>query len=86
MAETLEAQLQFTFANVCAVIEDAGGTIGDIIKFTFWMVDRNCRPALNIEWEKMFPDPANRPARHVMRGNLDGNMLVQCDFIAILKR
>jgi 2-iminobutanoate/2-iminopropanoate deaminase len=83
-ARTLELQLQLTFANVASVIRDAGGDIDDIVKMTFWMVDRSHRPLLNFEWEKMFPDPQNRPTRHVMRGNLDGDMLVQCDFIAVV--
>lgn len=82
--DSLQEQLRLTFANVEAVIRDAGGSVDDIVKMTFWMTDRAQRNALNVEWERMFPDPATRPARHVMKGNLDGYMQVQCDFIAVL--
>ena len=82
--ERLEEQLRLTFANVDAVVRSAGGSVEDIIKMTFWMADRSQRKALNVEWERMFPDPSSRPARHVIKGGLDPYMQVQCDFIAVL--
>jgi hypothetical protein len=33
----------------------------------------------------MFPDEKSRPARHAMERPLEGGMLVQCDFMAVLK-
>jgi len=42
------------------------------------------RVALNAEWEKMFPDPASRPARHTLQLPADSRALVQCDFTAVI--
>lgn len=83
-AETLPEQLSLVFRHVQTIVEAGGGSVDDIIKMTFWMCDRADRPLLNVEWEKMFPDQEDRPSRHVMRGNLDGAMLVQCDFVALI--
>ena len=68
----LAKQVTNLFTHVRTAIETAGGTPDDIIKMTFWMTNRSHRPALNVERERMFPDPSNRPARHMMKGNLDG--------------
>jgi 2-iminobutanoate/2-iminopropanoate deaminase len=32
----------------------------------------------------MFPDAQSRPARHTMDAPLDGEKLVECDFIAVI--
>lgn len=85
-AETLEEQVALMFRHVASVVEAAGGTTSDIVKMTVWLRDRALRPVVNTHWLEMFPDPENRPARHTMRGNLDGNMQVQCDFVAVLDK
>ena len=53
-------------------------------KMTIWMKDKSQRHVINPHWEEMFPDPQDRPARHALKSDLDGDMLVQCDFIAVL--
>jgi 2-iminobutanoate/2-iminopropanoate deaminase len=83
-AESLEDQLRFMFQHVRAVMEAAGGSPDDIIKFAVTMTDRAQRPALNVEWLKMFPDEHSRPARHTSEGNLSPGMLVQCDIMAVI--
>ncbi|MBV8168439.1 MAG: RidA family protein [Alphaproteobacteria bacterium] len=84
VAPTLEAQCAFMFEHVKTIVEAAGGTPDDIIKLTVWMTDRGQRAALNAEWLKMFPDEHARPARHTMQTPLDGGLLIQCDFTAVL--
>ena len=84
VAPTLEAQCAHMFQHVRAIVEAAGGTTDDIIKLTVWMNDRSQRDALNREWVKMFPDEHTRPARHTMRAQLDGGMLIQCDVMAVI--
>jgi 2-iminobutanoate/2-iminopropanoate deaminase len=84
LGATLEEQCALMFANVRRIVEGGGGTTDDIVKMTVWMVDRSQRDALNAQWLTMFPDPANRPARHTMQSNLDLGKLVECDFIAVL--
>ncbi|MEF2070702.1 RidA family protein [Consotaella aegiceratis] len=83
-AEGLDRQCALMFAHVREIVEAAGATTDDIIKVTLWMKDRSQRAVVNPHWEAMFPDPANRPARHAMQGDLQGGMLIQCDFIAVL--
>jgi 2-iminobutanoate/2-iminopropanoate deaminase len=58
--------------------------LSDIIKMTLWMKDRGLRHLVNPHWEAMFPDPSSRPARHALKADLEGGMLIQCDFIAVL--
>ena len=86
IAPTLEEQLALTFGHMRRIIEAAGGTTDDIIKITVWLGDRGQRAPLNDEWLKMFPDEKNRPARHVMQGEFEGAMLIQCDFVAVLEK
>jgi len=84
LPEVLAAQCDHMLANMKAVIEAAGGTADDIIKVNVFMRDRSQREPLNQAWERMFPDPASRPARHAQPLTIDGPALVQCDFIAVL--
>jgi 2-iminobutanoate/2-iminopropanoate deaminase len=85
MPATLEGQVTNIFKHIRACVEAAGGTVDDIIKVTFWMKQPSTgRAALNGEWEKMFPDPNSRPARHtqVLGGDAPGQ--VTCDVIAVI--
>jgi 2-iminobutanoate/2-iminopropanoate deaminase len=61
-----------------------GGTTDDIIKLTVFLRDRADRAALNVEWLKMFPDAKSHPARHAQQLPDGGNLLVQCDFMAVI--
>ncbi len=72
------------FAHVRRIVEAAGGSAENIIKMTVWMRDRSQREPVNREWLKMFPDPHSRPARHAIDAALDGEKLLECDFIAVL--
>jgi enamine deaminase RidA (YjgF/YER057c/UK114 family) len=81
-AATIEAQCAFMLDTMRRIVEAGGGTVGDIVKVTVWMKDRSQRPALNVPWLAMFPDPADRPARHTMQADLDMGKLVECDFTA----
>lgn len=83
-ADTMEEQCALMFAHVRTIVEAAGGSPDDIIKMTLWMKDRALRPLVNPHWESIFPDPSNRPARHALKADLDGNVWIQCDFIAVL--
>jgi 2-iminobutanoate/2-iminopropanoate deaminase len=83
-AEGIEEQCALMFAHVRTIVTAAGGSIDDIIKMTLWMNDRTLRPIVNREWVAMFPDELSRPTRHALKANLDGGILVQCDFVAII--
>ena len=80
----LDAQAALMFAHVKRIVEAAGGSPENIVKMTVWLKDRGNRDAINREWLKMFPDPHSRPARHAIQSSLDGDKLVECDFVAVL--
>jgi enamine deaminase RidA (YjgF/YER057c/UK114 family) len=84
MPPTIEDQCAQMFRVVREIVEAAGGTPEDIIKMTVWLRDPGNRDALNAEWEKLFPDPASRPARHTLPLAGGGNSLVQCDVTAVI--
>jgi enamine deaminase RidA (YjgF/YER057c/UK114 family) len=80
---TIEQQCAQMFENMRLTVEAGGGHIGDIIKVTFW-VGQLVRKPINDEWVKMFPDVTARPARQVMEVAMEGDVLIQCDFMAVL--
>ena len=53
-------------------------------RFTVWLRDLSDRKALNEEWQKMFPDPAARPAWHALLHQGDPVNLIMCDFTAVI--
>lgn len=83
--EDIDRQCAFMFGHVCAIVEAAGGTPDDIIKMTLWMADKSQRSVVNRHWEALFPDADSRPARHTLDGRFEGNTLIQCNFIAVLR-
>lgn len=84
--QTLEEQAQRMFARLRDIVEAAGATIEDVVKVTIWMRNRADREAINRFWIEMFPDAESRPARHTADAKLDGEQLIQCDFIAVTDR
>jgi len=82
--ETLEAQCELMFAHIRRIVAASGGTPEDVIKVTVYMRDRTLRAAVNKPWLEMFPDPQSRPARHTTNAMLEGEKLVECDFMAVL--
>ncbi|WP_232540344.1 RidA family protein [Azohydromonas aeria] len=84
-AETIEAQCRFMLDNMRRIVEAGGGTVEDIVKVTVWMKDRTQRPALNVPWLEIFPDPEACPARHAIHApELDMGKLIECSFTAYI--
>lgn len=84
LPDTLDAQCAAMFRNVRDIIEAAGGKPEHIIKMTVWLRNLSDRKALNVEWLKMFPDVASRPARHALLHQGEGDSLIVCDFTAVV--
>ncbi len=84
LAPTLPEQCAFMFSNMRQTVEAGGATLDDIIKVTIWMKALERAP-INAEWVNMFPDPAARPARQIMEIVMEEGVLVQCDFMAVLR-
>jgi enamine deaminase RidA (YjgF/YER057c/UK114 family) len=84
VAPTLEAQCTYMFRHVREIVEAGGGKVEDIIKMTVWLADPSNRKALNEEWQQMFPDKDSRPARQALPRIGGGDVLIQCDFMAVV--
>lgn len=80
----LDTQVANIFGHVRTLMAEVGGPLDDVMKMTFWLVDFRDRAALNREWLAAFPDQASRPARHVVKAELDNDLLVQADIVAVL--
>ena len=54
------------FDRIRGLVEAGGGTPDDIVNMAVYVFDDDDREAINQVWLKMFPDPNDRPARHVL--------------------
>jgi 2-iminobutanoate/2-iminopropanoate deaminase len=73
------------FNNIRALLEEAGGSVDDIIHVRILMKDRGQRESINKPWLEMFPDEHSRPARHALETNLGGQFIFQAEVTAVLK-
>ncbi len=81
--ELVEDQCRLMFENVGRILDAAGGTFEDILKMTFYIRPGLSRDLINTHWAARFPDPASRPARHVIVSDtLPASMSLQCDLVA----
>lgn len=63
-----------------------GGRLEDIVDVSVYVFDDNDREAINREWLKMFPDPNDRPARHILNVSPHGtHWQFAAQFTAILR-
>jgi 2-iminobutanoate/2-iminopropanoate deaminase len=81
---SLDDQARCAFANMKTLVEGAGGSTDDIAKVEVFMRDTSDRDAINREWVAMFPDEDDRPARHAIKAELGGGILVQLEIVAVL--
>ena len=79
-------QISLVFKYIENIISEAGGIVQDIIKVDLYFRDKNDRSLVNPEWEKMFPNPKERPARHAQIGNLPKNCCLQVTIMAVIDR
>lgn len=78
-------QTRLMFWQAGRILSAAGADFDDVARMTFYVKDKAARDQINANWIKYFPDPASRPARHTLSyDGLPANMLVQCDFVAMV--
>ena len=82
--QSLGEQARIVFERIAELMRAAGGSTDDIVKITLWVERYRDRDEINREGVAMFPDPESRPARHVVKAELDEGALLQADVIAIL--
>jgi 2-iminobutanoate/2-iminopropanoate deaminase len=81
--ESAHDQARLAFENMATLVRAAGGDIGDIAHLTVFLQDRDDKKYVDEQWLAMFPDPADRPARHAVTVERSGRMLIQLECIAV---
>lgn len=79
------AQARNAFAAMRQLLEAGGASLDDVVKLTVYAKDDSVRGAINAEWLAAFPDPHDRPARHILVYGLQHGMLLQLEFIAVIQ-
>lgn len=77
---TIQEQTRRTLDNVRALLEEAGCTMGDVVKSTVHLRDLGMFADLNKVYAEYFPDP--KPARTTVQSGLLDRWLLEIDVIA----
>jgi len=80
-----DAQARHVFLNMGTLLGQGGATLADVVRMTVYLKDDSMRDALNREWLSTFPDPHDRPARHVLIHPLPGALLIQIEIVAVVQ-
>lgn len=83
LPDTFEAQAENLFVHMGQMLDAAGGGWEHVAKITFFLAEHESRSKLNEPWLERFPDPASRPARHIMEVG-PGASKVTCVFTAYI--
>jgi 2-iminobutanoate/2-iminopropanoate deaminase len=76
------AQVRHAFANLQAFLQAAGAGPQHLAKLGISLKDDSLRGAINAEWNALFPDANDRPARHIVNQDLQHGMLIQLEAMA----
>lgn len=81
----IEEQTRQVFANLRAVLAEAGATFSDVVKATVFMKDMNDFAAMNAIYGEVFGD--HKPARSAVEvARLPRDVKVEIEVIASLKK
>jgi 2-iminobutanoate/2-iminopropanoate deaminase len=78
------AQAANAFANMDRLLQAGGARLEDVAKLTVYLKDPAARDAVNAQWLRRFPDPQDRPARHILEHELQHGMALQLEFLAFV--
>ena len=84
LAGDAAGQVQHAFANLDALLAAGGASLTDVVKLLITVRDNSVRDAINAEWLARFPDPRDRPARHIVVHDLQHGMVVQLEVTAFI--
>ena len=79
-----EQQVALVFEYVVAILEDAGAGLQDVLKLDLYFADKTDRAMANQHWERLWPDPAHRPARQAHQVELPQGCCLQAAVTAML--
>lgn len=77
-------QVKLAFSNMDLLLAAGGALLAHLVKLTIYVKDNSLRDLINIEWLARFPDPHDRPARHILVTDLQHGMLLQLEVIAFI--
>jgi 2-iminobutanoate/2-iminopropanoate deaminase len=75
-------QVAHAFANLRALLAAAGAGLQHVARLTVTLADDALREPVNQHWLACFPDPQDRPARHIVVQPLGHGMRVQLEVLA----
>ena len=78
-------QVRRAFDNLRALLVAGGATLADVVKLGVTVKDNTVRDAINTEWLACFPDPHDRPARHITVSDLQHGMWLQLEVMAVIR-
>ncbi|WP_157269247.1 RidA family protein [Azohydromonas aeria] len=79
------AQVANAFVHMDRLLEAGGARLDDVAKLTVYLRDPAARDAVNAQWLQRFPDPHDRPARHIVEHDLQHGMALQLEFLAFVQ-
>lgn len=82
--DTFESQARQAFANLAAVLEDAGSSLARVVKVTCFITDAAAFPTLNALFAEFFPDAP--PVRSAPIVQLPRGLLFSIDAVAVVDR
>lgn len=85
LPDDMAQQARHAFANLRALLEAGGATLGDVVKLSVTVRDNAVRDAVNTEWLAAFPDPHDRPARHITVHPLQHGLWLQLEVMAVIR-
>jgi 2-iminobutanoate/2-iminopropanoate deaminase len=77
-------QARHAFQNLRSLLADGGSSLADVVRLTVYVKDNAARAPINEQWLAAFPDPENRPARHILVYHLQHGMELQLEAVAVL--
>ena len=77
-------QVGLVFEYLEAVLEEAGAGLQDVVKLDLFFADKSDRALANPHWERLWPDPARRPARQAHQAILSDGCCLQAVATAML--
>jgi len=85
LPQDIAEQARNAFQNLRNVLAAGDASLAQVVKFDVTLNDEAARSALNTEWLAAFPDPADRPARHITVHELQHGMRLQIEVIAFIQ-
>lgn len=83
VGDTITEQSEQVIANIAAVLEQAGATLGDVIKTTIWITRKEDFPGFNDVYSRYFM--ATTPARATVCSDLVvPGALIEIEAVALL--